>query len=700
MLALLLSLHTLGRSLAMASAERLAVPECVSRVGGWAGGDSSREHGGVSPGVGTEVREALERVVPVLRRAIAQATQAATAEGLRAALSEVFRLVEEAWGMPAVGRDVAKVLCDVIRLEGGLDLLLNLLYTAELETKCQAGKLLEQILVAENRKHHWHSLHSALSFLARESICWSCFCSRSSLWARVLEQPWNSSPSLPTTSEGWQKGVGFPFGTRPLTYRALPVCAQQQRCLAGSWTGPGVRDLFGPCLSSSSMAESGLRARPRLRAFFFPRALHNISCQTPPKVSESPVGHRLPRNALPACQHRGWCAITPPSLGTECATALMSRRAQGTCARAASQREQLHHGTKCEIGATQSLKRIVCYSTSSTTSSLAKKVLRMIGEEGPRRILPAVPNWKSCEVQTWLQQIGFNKYCQRFLDHQVDGDILLRLTEQELQKDLGMDSSITRKRFFRELTELKTFANYSTCDRSNLADWLGGIDPKFRQYTYNLLTCGIDRNFLHRVTEQQLQEDCHIPTGFHRVRILTAARETLHSPITLQTTSNGTDVFISYRRSTGSQLASLLKVHLQLHGFSVFIDVEKLEAGKFEDKLIQSVLSARNFVLVLSPNALDKCMEDPECKDWVHKEIVTALNSGKNIVPVTDHFEWPDPETLPKDMRAVLKFNGIMWSHEYQEATIDKIIRFLQGRSSRDSSAGSENGLDCLHSLG
>lgn len=41
------------------------------------------------------------------------------------------------------------------------------------------------------------------------------------------------------------------------------------------------------------------------------------------------------------------------------------------------------------------------------------------------------------------------------------------------------------------------------------------------------------------------------------------------------------------------------------------------------------------------------------------QEIVTALDSGKNIVPVTDHFEWPDPETLPEDMRAVLKFNGI-----------------------------------------
>lgn len=88
---------------------------------------------------------------------------------------------------------------------------------------------------------------------------------------------------------------------------------------------------------------------------------------------------------------------------------------------------------------------MVCYSTSSTTSSLAKKVLRLIGEEVPRRILPTVPNWKPCEVQTWLQQIGFTKFCPNFLEHQVDGDILLRLTEEELQEDLGMGSSITRK---------------------------------------------------------------------------------------------------------------------------------------------------------------------------------------------------------------------------------------------------------------
>ena len=35
------------------------------------------------------------------------------------------------------------------------------------------------------------------------------------------------------------------------------------------------------------------------------------------------------------------------------------------------------------------------------------------------------------------------------------------------------------------------------------------------------------------------------------------------------------DVFISYRRSNGSQLASLLKVFLELRNFSVFLDIDR-----------------------------------------------------------------------------------------------------------------------------
>lgn len=67
-----------------------------------------------------------------------------------------------------------------------------------------------------------------------------------------------------------------------------------------------------------------------------------------------------------------------------------------------------------EIGAVQSLKRIVMYSSNATTLSLAKRALRVMGEDVPRRILSSVPNWKTVEVQTWLQQIGFSDFSDRF----------------------------------------------------------------------------------------------------------------------------------------------------------------------------------------------------------------------------------------------------------------------------------------------
>lgn len=54
------------------------------------------------------------------------------------------------------------------------------------------------------------------------------------------------------------------------------------------------------------------------------------------------------------------------------------------------------------------------YSSNNTVSGLAKRALRMMGEEVPKRILSCVPNWKTCEVHTWLQQVGFNVFCDRF----------------------------------------------------------------------------------------------------------------------------------------------------------------------------------------------------------------------------------------------------------------------------------------------
>ena len=51
----------------------------------------------------------------------------------------------------------------------------------------------------------------------------------------------------------------------------------------------------------------------------------------------------------------------------------------------------------------------------------------------------------------------------------------------------------------------------------------------------------------------------------------------------------------------------------------MFLDIEKLRAGKFDDNLLDSVRNARNFIIVLTPNSLERCYGDTDHKDWVHR---------------------------------------------------------------------------------
>ncbi|XP_072285215.1 NAD(+) hydrolase SARM1 [Pyxicephalus adspersus] len=715
-LTLLISAYKLCRYINMFNHERLIVPAYVNNMCWWqTSGGASKSHE-VSPGATVDVQMALDRVLPDLHVAISRLKQAMCEKSICDTITEIFQMVEEAWVMPAVGREVAQGLCETIRLEGALDLLLGFLQSTEKEVQYKACQLLEQILVAENRDRVARVGLGVILNLAKEKDDPRLARRLSGVLEHMFKHSEETCKQL-ICDGGLDTILFWCRWTDPIVLRhcamALAYCAMyggpsNQRLMierkTAEWLFPLVfskeddQIRFHACLAVTVLATNKEIEKEVERSGTLALVEPFISSLDPQEYARSLLNTSDNTQGRTAGDLQRLVPLLDSSrLEAQCIAVFY------LCVEAAIKFE--HKNTKIfdEIGATQSLRRIVCYSVDCTVSALAKKALRMMGEEVPSRIARSVPNWKPLEVQNWLQQIGFDKFSKAFKEYQIDGDLLLRLNESDLKEDLGLTSSIVRKRFLRDLVELKTFANYSTCDRSNLADWLGSVEPRFRQYTYNLVTCGIDRNFLHHVTEQQLEKDCNITIGFHRVRILNAAREMLHSPLPCsvgKSSYDGPDVFISYRRSTGSQLASLLKVHLYLHGFSAFIDVEKLEAGKFEDKLIQSVISARNFVLVLSNGSLDKCMGDIDCKDWVHKEIVTALNCGKNIVPVTDHFEWPDPMSLPEDMRAVLKFNGIKWSHEYQDATVEKIIRFLQGRSSRDSSVGSENSLDGTPPLG
>nr|XP_057936111.1 NAD(+) hydrolase SARM1 [Doryrhamphus excisus] len=677
----------------MFSSDRLTVPDYVSRLQRGRSG-SGGEQRPVSPGIHAEVQAVLDTSLPALRSAIQRLKSAkgtSDSNETRRAVAEIFQLVEEAWVLPGVGRQVAEEICNRIRLDGGLELLLQLQQTPAVEITYESAKLLEQILVSENRDYVARLGLGVILNLTRQQEDAQLARSVSGILEHMFKHTEETSVHL-IKNGALDALLYWCRGTDPTVLRhcavALANCAMYggHRCQrwmiekqAAEWLFPLAFSKedelirFHACLAVTVLAanreiekevvKSGTLelVEPFIASLDpddFARSLSDSADCMQGKTA-SDLQHLLP--LLDGTRLEGKC-IAAFYLCVE--TSIKSRQ----------------RNTKIfqEIGAVQSLKRIVMYSSNGTASSLAKRALRMMGEEVPKRILSCVPNWKTCEVQTWLQQVGFSTFCDRFQELQVDGDLLLNITEQDLITDLGMTAGLCRKRFLRDLRVLKTYANYATCDPHNMADWLTEADPRFRQYTYGLVQSGVDRNNIQSLTDQQLLNDCYILNGVHRAKILAVSRKPLR-PCNTDAQPAGPDVFISYRRTTGSQLASLLKVHLQVRGFSVFIDVEKLEAGKFEDKLIQSVQRARNFILVLSANALDKCMGDTVMKDWVHKEIVTALAGKKNIVPVTDNFAWPDPVSLPEDMRSILNFNGIKWSHEYQEATIEKILRFLKG---------------------
>lgn len=134
------------------------------------------------------------------------------------------------------------------------------------------------------------------------------------------------------------------------------------------------------------------------------------------------------------------------------------------------------------------------------------------------------------------------------------------------------------------------------------------------------------------------------------------------------------DVFISYRRDGGDMTAMYFYQALRERGYRVFYDLEVLRAGKFNEALLDSIQSCTDFVLILSPHALDRC-EDPN--DWVRREIAEALRAKKNIVPVMlKGFAFP--EKLPEEIDDIRYQNGLTCTTEYFEESINRLCdRYL-----------------------
>ena len=120
--------------------------------------------------------------------------------------------------------------------------------------------------------------------------------------------------------------------------------------------------------------------------------------------------------------------------------------------------------------------------------------------------------------------------------------------------------------------------------------------------------------------------------------------------------SKKTDIFISYRREGGVHTAKEIALELRERGYTVFFDGKSISSGRFWDTIRESVESCTDFLVVLTPGALDRCAAGTE-RDFVAREIALAMKLGKNIVPVmTDGFSFPNP--MPECIRGLEEYNA------------------------------------------
>lgn len=135
------------------------------------------------------------------------------------------------------------------------------------------------------------------------------------------------------------------------------------------------------------------------------------------------------------------------------------------------------------------------------------------------------------------------------------------------------------------------------------------------------------------------------------------------------------DVFISYRRAGGEDFARAVYQELCHRKYKVFLDRQNLESGDYEQQVLEVISNCRDAVIILPENALDRCSYE---KDLFRKEIAAALEQQKNLIPIVrSGFVFPYEETLPEDIRALVKQEAIIETPESYDSVILRLTEML-----------------------
>ncbi|MEP7363502.1 MAG: tetratricopeptide repeat protein [Acidobacteriota bacterium] len=137
-------------------------------------------------------------------------------------------------------------------------------------------------------------------------------------------------------------------------------------------------------------------------------------------------------------------------------------------------------------------------------------------------------------------------------------------------------------------------------------------------------------------------------------------------------------VFISYRR-TNAPWALAIYQNLRQHGYDVFFDYTGIDSGDFEQAIVGNIKARAHFVVLLTPSALERCHEPG---DWLRREIETAFEYKRNIVPLRlEGFDYAMPSIasqLTGTLEPLRSYNALSVPVEYFDEAMDRLRnRFL-----------------------
>lgn len=510
-------------------------------------------------------------------------------------LDRINEILQKAWAVPTFGHELGYTLCNELRRTGGLDLLMKNCVENDRDIQFSSARLLEQCLTTENRSH---VVENGLE----KVVSVACVCTKdtktdhSRVGTGILEH-------LFKHSEGTCSDVIKLGGLDAVLFECRKNDVETLRHCAGALAN---LSLYGGAENQEAMINR------KVPMWLFPLAFHDddnikyyaclaiavlvankeieaevlksgtLDLVEPFVTSHNPSEFAKSNLAHAHGQSKHWLQRLVPVLSSNREEA-RNLAAFHFCMEAGIKKEQGNTEIFREIGAIEPLKNVAS-CPNAIASKFAAQALRLIGEEVPHKLSQQVPLWTTEDVREWVKQIGFADYEKEFYESKVDGDLLLQLTEENLMEDIGITNGIRRKRFTRELQNLKKMADYSSRDSANLNNFLLNIGQEYSIYTYSMVNAGVDKDSLRHLNDEQLITECGIKNSIHRLRIMNTIKSKftginfqilililfmqiaadLESNLSLSSTDNmdkTLDVFVSYRRSNGSQLASLLKVN-------------------------------------------------------------------------------------------------------------------------------------------